>query len=88
MVNHPASSRAENSILDVVLAAYRRVLDDPSVSADDDFFELGGDSFQAMDIIAVLEETTGKQISAGAIFAFPTATGLAAAIMKAAGATS
>lgn len=88
MDNHPASSGAGKSFLDVVLAAYRRVLDDPSVSPDDDFFELGGDSFQAMDIIAALEETTGQQIGAGAIFAFPTATGLAMAITKTAGASS
>jgi hypothetical protein len=30
---------------DAVLAAYHQVLDDPSVSPDDDFFEFGGDSF-------------------------------------------
>lgn len=88
MDDHPASSDAEKSVLDAVLAAYRQVLDDPGVSPDDDFFELGGDSFQAMDIMAALEETIGKQINAGVIFAFPTATGLAAAIMKTADASS
>jgi acyl carrier protein len=81
-------SDAEKSVLDAVLAAYRQILDDPSVSADDDFFELGGDSFQAMDVMAALEEATGKQISAGVIFAFPTATGLTRAIMKTADAGS
>jgi len=88
MDNYSAKSGAEKSVLDVVLAAYRQVLDDPSVSPDDDFFELGGDSFQAMDIMAALEETTGKQISAGVIFAFPTPTGLASAITKTADASS
>jgi acyl carrier protein len=88
MDSHPAKSGAEKSVLDVVLAVYRQVLDDPSVSPDDDFFELGGDSFQAMDIVAALEGTTGKQISAGVIFAFPTATELARAITKTAGASS
>lgn len=87
MDDHPASSGAEKSVLDAVLAAYRQVLDDPGVSPDDDFFELGGDSFQAMDIMAALEETIGKQINAGVIFAFPTATGLATAIMKTADAS-
>jgi acyl carrier protein len=82
MDNHPAESGAETSVLDAVLAAYRRVLDDPHVSPDDDFFELGGDSFQAMDIMAGLEETTGKPISAGLVFAFPTATDLARAIAE------
>lgn len=88
MDNYPAKSGAEKSVLDVVLAVYRQVLDDPSVLPDDDFFELGGDSFQAMDIMAALEETTGKQISAGVIFAFPTATGLARAITETAEASS
>jgi acyl carrier protein len=88
MDNYPARSGREGSVLDAVLAAYRQVLDDPSVSPDDDFFELGGDSFQAMDIMAVLEETIGKQINAGVIFAFPTATGLARAITKTADASS
>jgi acyl carrier protein len=55
---------------------------------NDDFFELGGDSFQAMDVMAALEETTGKQISAGVIFAFPTATELTRAITKTADASS
>jgi acyl carrier protein len=88
MDNYPAKSGAEKSVLDAVLAAYRQVLNDPSVSSDDDFFELGGDSFQAMDIMTALEGTTGKQISAGVIFAFPTATGLARAITKTADASS
>jgi nonribosomal peptide synthetase MxcG len=88
MDNYPAKSGAQKSVLDAVLAAYRKILDDPSVSADDDFFDLGGDSFQAMDIMAVLEEATGKQISAGAIFAFPTAAGLARAITMTADAAS
>lgn len=82
MDNYPAESATEKNLLDVVLTAYRGVLDDPSVAADDDFFELGGDSFQAMEIMAALEDLTGKQINAGVIFAFPTATGLARAIMK------
>jgi nonribosomal peptide synthetase MxcG len=88
MDNYPAKSGAQESVLDVVLAAYRKVLDDPSVSADDDFFELGGDSFQAMDIMTALEEATAKQISAGVIFAFPTAAGLARAITMTSDASS
>ncbi len=88
MDSYPANSAAEKSVLDAVLAAYRQVLDDPGVSPDDDFFELGGDSFQAMEILARLEEMTGKQIRAGAVFAFPTATGLARVIAETASASS
>lgn len=82
MDNYPAESSSEKSIIDAVLAAYRQILADPNVLPDDDFFELGGDSFQAMDIMAMLEETTGKQIRAGVIFAFPTATALAKVIAE------
>ncbi len=88
MDNYPAKSAAEKIICDAVLAAYREILDDPHVSPDDDFFELGGDSFLAMGIMAALEEKTGKQVSPGAIFAFPTATELARAIAKTADASS
>ena len=88
MAKYPAKSGDERGVLDAVLAAYRQILDDPSVSPDDDFFELGGDSFQAMEIMAMLEETTGKQVSAGAVFAFPTATGLATAITRTADTSS
>jgi acyl carrier protein len=88
MDGYSAKSGVEKSVLDAVLAAYRQVLDDPGVAPDDDFFELGGDSFQAMDIMAALERTTGKQLSAGVIFVFPTATGLAKAITETAGASS
>lgn len=80
MEDHPVRSGAEKNLLEAVLAAYRHVLDDPGVSPDDDFFELGGDSFQAMDLMAALEKTTGRQINAGAIFVFPTAAGLAKAM--------
>jgi acyl carrier protein len=88
MADYPAKPGTEKSVLDAVLAAYRQFLDDPGVSPDDDFFELGGDSFLAMGIIAALEETTGKQLSAGVIFAYPTATELARAITKTAEASS
>ena len=88
MAKYPAKSDVEKNFLDAVLTAYRQVLDDPAVSSDDDFFELGGDSFQAMEIMAMLEETTGKQIRAGAVFAFPTATALAMAITTMADASS
>jgi acyl carrier protein len=87
MDNHSAGPGAEQKFLDAVLAAYRQFLGDPNVSPDDDFFGLGGDSFQAMDIVAALEETTGKRISAGLIFAFPTASQLARAITQVADAS-
>ena len=80
MDDNSVSLAAETSLLDSVLAAYRRVLDDPEVAPDDDFFELGGDSFQALDIMAALEEVTGKQVGAGLFYAFPTAAALARAI--------
>lgn len=87
MDSYPTKTEDENSVVDAVLAAYRQVLDHPGVSPDDDFFELGGDSFQAMKITAMLEETTGKQVRVAAVFAFPTPTELAGVITKTADAS-
>src|SRR5712664_2987223 len=77
---HPRPPVVTVSALDAVLAAYRQILDTPDVTADDDFFELGGDSIQAMNIIALVQEMIGAEISVGMFFTYPTAAELATAI--------
>ncbi len=62
---HPRPPVVTVSALDAVLAAYRQILDTPDVTADDDFFELGGDSIQAMNIIALLQEMLPDRRRAG-----------------------
>jgi acyl carrier protein len=80
MQDHAVRSAAAPDVLDAVLAAYRQALENADVNSDDDFFEIGGDSVQALNVIAILEDTLGLQISAARFFSCPTAAELARAI--------
>jgi acyl carrier protein len=73
------------SVLDAVLGAYRRVLDDPSVMPDDDFFDSGGDSMQALDVMAAIEEELDVHIDVATFFICPTAGDLGRSIAESAG---
>ncbi len=55
------------------------------VGAEDDFFELGGDSILSIRVTARLRETFGVEISPRAVFTHPTVAGLAAALPESAG---
>jgi acyl carrier protein len=68
------------SVLEVTLFAYREVLGNPEITEDDDFFELGGDSVQATDVIALVAETLDVDIPVGLFFASPTPAELAEAV--------
>jgi thioesterase domain-containing protein/acyl carrier protein len=48
------------------------------IGPDDDFFELGGDSLQALDVLAAVERAFGRRLPPTALFAAPTCAGLAA----------
>jgi acyl carrier protein len=82
--NHPLSV-GSTSVLDAVLAAYRRILDDPNVMPDDDFFDIGGDSMQALDVMAAIEEELDIHIDVATFFTCPTARDLARTIAESAG---
>jgi nonribosomal peptide synthetase MxcG len=69
--------------LTVTLSAYRQVLGNPEISPDDDFFELGGDSMQAIDAVSIIETAFGVEIPAAWFFTYPTAAELASAITAA-----
>lgn len=69
--------------LTVTLSAYRQVLGNPEISPDDDFFELGGDSMQAIDAVSIIETEVGVEIPAAWFFTYPTAGELASAITDA-----
>ncbi len=69
--------------LDVTLAAYRKVLENPQVLPDDDFFELGGDSMLAIDAVSIIEAEVGMEIPAAWFFTFTTPAELASAIADA-----
>lgn len=64
----------------VTLSAYRTVLGNPDISPDDDFFELGGDSVQAIEAVSMIEAAVGVEIPVAWFFTYPTAAELAEAI--------
>ncbi len=61
-----------------VARAFALVLGLERVGADDDFFELGGDSLSAVELLASLDETIGPEHSVADFLEGPTPAGLAA----------
>jgi amino acid adenylation domain-containing protein len=59
-------------------AAFREVLGLDRVGADDDFFDLGGDSLSAVELLAVLGRSLGRELTAADLLEAPTPAGLAA----------
>ncbi len=64
------------------LAAWQHVFGD-AARADDDFFELGGNSLLAFSLIAELEERTGRTVTLREVFDAPSAAALAARLRDA-----
>ena len=61
----------------LVARVWEDVLEVPSVDVDDDFFELGGDSLAAAEVMAGLERETGVALPASVLMRAPTVAGLA-----------
>jgi acyl carrier protein len=68
------------SLRDVIVAAYRETLRDDSLGHDSDFYEAGGDSMTAFQIIARVRDAFGIDVSVATVFACPTPGDLAAAV--------
>lgn len=64
----------------LVLLVVRDVLEQPSVSLEDDFFAAGGDSLLAMHVIGRLSHTSGLRVRVSHLFAHPVLRELAAAL--------
>lgn len=56
-----------------LLQLWRRLLQNEAVTADDDFFDMGGDSLLAAELITELERRTGKSIPESLLFEASTA---------------
>jgi acyl-CoA synthetase (AMP-forming)/AMP-acid ligase II len=72
-----ASEPADNPDFDGDLATkvtkiWERVLKITPLSLDDDFFEKGGDSLLAMDMLVELEQLTGQPVTTSVLFDAPT----------------
>lgn len=81
MDSQPVPPVAADSIFDAVLTAYRQALNNAEITAEDDFFELGGDSVRVMDATELIWKMTGVEIGLGLFFTYPTAAELATAIL-------
>jgi acyl carrier protein len=61
----------KNEVLDIekdILTIFRRVLANDALTVDDDFFEAGGDSLLAMDLLLEVEAFVGKLLPSTIIF--------------------
>lgn len=63
-----------------MVTAYREVLGDAGLDVDSDFYEAGGDSLTAIQIIARLESALGVEVPVALVFAYPTPADLAAVV--------
>ena len=66
--------------LDEMIALWQRLLDFSPVGPDDDFFDLGGDSLQALTLFHEIERTTGRSLPITAIYEASTPARLVAAL--------
>ena len=65
------------SMIDVLSAIWRRVLQLPSVAVEDNFFDLGGDSSLALKLFAEIAQVCGRELPPVTIYQAPTITALA-----------
>lgn len=78
--DEPPPHDAATPLGDAVLAVFRRQLQQPSLSADDAFFDHGGDSLQAVSLIVSLEKRFGVPVRIAELMAQPTARQIAGCI--------
>jgi amino acid adenylation domain-containing protein len=67
----------QNDTEKILADLFAQVLKVEPVGADDDFFELGGDSLSALELLVAIEETCGRRLGAAEFLGDPTVAGLA-----------
>lgn len=60
-----------------LISLWQRVLEVPSIDRDANFFELGGDSLIALEVVVTIEETLGTSIMLTKLYERPTVAELA-----------
>jgi acyl carrier protein len=74
---------APRTTLEATLAAiWTEVLGIKLVSVDDDFFELGGNSLSAVQVIVRVRDALRMEVPLDRLFAFPTITAFSVAILR------
>ncbi|OLT24611.1 hypothetical protein BJF83_06400 [Nocardiopsis sp. CNR-923] len=66
-----------------ILSAFREVLRKPDLTADDDFFSVGGDSLLAVEVSYTISESLGQEVDPLIVYVNPTATSCASAVAEA-----
>ena len=66
----------------LVLGEMRPVLDNPELTEEDHFFEWGGDSILAAQVMQRLNDETGLDLATSLLFAFPSAAELSEAVTE------
>jgi len=63
-----------------IIESWRKVLGRDHIGVNDNFFELGGDSLVALQAVALLKASLGRDVPIVTFYAAPTAAGLARAL--------
>lgn len=79
-VEEEVQSGTATELEHVVLRVWEQVLGVSAVSAQDDFFELGGQSLQTIQVANRLSIALGREVPVATVFRYPTAAGLAQAL--------
>ena len=66
----------------LILEQMRDVLDNPELGEDDHFFDWGGDSILAAQVMQRLNDETGLELATSLLFAFPSAAELSEAVIE------
>lgn len=64
----------------IILEVFRKVLKNPEITPDSEFFEFGGDSLMAIDALSQISDHTGVEVDMAAIFIYPTPRELSSAL--------
>lgn len=67
----PAVVKVDSEIEEKLCQLWREVLDLECISLDDNFFDLGGDSFLATTLVALIDSSLSKTTSVNEIFRYP-----------------
>ena len=74
------TDKAASTTCDVLTPIWERVLRRQSIRPEDNFFDLGGDSLQAVELFAEIERVSGREMAPVTIYCAPTIAALAAVL--------
>jgi acetoacetyl-CoA synthetase len=77
-----ATNRPKAATVEVLTAIWRRVLQQPCIGVDDNFFDLGGDPSLALRLFDEVMQTCGRELTPAMIYQAPTIRALAMLLEK------